>query len=187
MTFNARFITPLFAAVVLFGTAASNQTAAFQDPQTNTATESANPDLIATLRLTPEQRQKIRAIREQTKDERAVIGQRLKEANRALEDALDADPLDENLIDQRMRDVSLAQTAQMRMRIRTEVMIRRVLNREQLATWRTLRLRLQDVMAAPRGNSDRPLRPAAGNALKPNQRDTIDSLPPRNPRRPPRP
>jgi len=186
MTFNARFITPLFAAVVLFGTAASNWTAAFQDPQT-TATESATPDLITTLRLTPEQRQKIRAIREQTKDERAVINQRLKESNRALEDALDADPLDENLIDQRMRDVSLAQTAQMRMRIRTEVMIRRVLNREQLATWRTLRLRLQDVMAAPRGNSDRPLRPAAGNALKPNQRDTIDTLPPRNPRRPPRP
>src|SRR5215510_3564248 len=186
MTLYARFITPLFAAVVVFGTAASHQTEAFQDPQTNSPTESTAPDLISTLRLTPEQRQKIRTIRDQTKDERAVINQRLKEANRALEDALDADPLDENLIDQRMRDVSLAQTAQMRMRIRTEVMIRRVLNREQLATWRTLRLRLQDVMAAPRGNSERPLRPA-GNTLKPNQRNAIDSLPPRNPRRNPRP
>jgi Spy/CpxP family protein refolding chaperone len=185
MRLCARFITPLFAVVVVFGTAASHQASAFQDPQTPPA-EAEAPDLITTLRLTPEQRQKIRAIRETTKDERAVINQRLRESNRALEGALDADPLDENLIEQRMRDVALAQTAQMRMRIRTEVMIRRVLNREQLATWRQLRLKLQDVMAAPRGNADRPLRPAA-NGLRPNQRNAMETLPPRNPKRNPRP
>jgi Spy/CpxP family protein refolding chaperone len=186
MRFNARIITPLFAAVAVFGTAAPNQLSAFQDPQANT-TESGAPDLITALKLTPEQRQKIRAVREQTKDERAAINQRLKESNRALEEALDADPLDENLIEQRMREVTIAQTAQMRMRIRTEVMIRRVLNRDQLATWRILRLRLQDVMGAQRANGDRPLRPAA-NSLRPNQRNGVDSLPPRNARpRNPRP
>ncbi|HKE55750.1 MAG TPA: periplasmic heavy metal sensor [Pyrinomonadaceae bacterium] len=185
MRLSVRFITPLFAVAVVFGSAASRQTSAFQDPQTN-GQESDAPDPITRLKLTPEQRQKIRGIREQTKDERAVINQRLKESNSALNEALDAEPLDENLIEQRMREVSTAQAAQMRMRIRTEVMLRRVLNPEQRAMWRTLRLQLRDVIGNQRVEGERPLRPAA-NGLRPNQRNGIAPLPPRNPKRNPRP
>ena len=94
-------------------------------------------DLMGQLRLTPEQRQKIRMIQRDTKDERASIGFRLRESNRALEDALDSETLDDNLIEQRLQAVAAAQNAQLRLRIQTEVKIRRVLNPEQLAVWRS--------------------------------------------------
>src|SRR5512147_214205 len=81
------------------------------------------PDLIEQLRLTPEQREKIRAIREQTKSERMAVNQRLRESNLALEQALDSDNLDESLIEQRIREVNAAQGAQLRMRIQNEVQI----------------------------------------------------------------
>src|SRR5438445_11600665 len=56
----------------------SQQTAPPQDP-------------ILQLNLTPEQRQKIRAIREQSKDERAAVNHRLREAQIAFEQAIDSD------------------------------------------------------------------------------------------------
>ena len=106
------------------------------------------PDLIERLRLTPEQREKIRAIREQTKSERMAVNQRLHESNLALEQALDSDNLDESLVEQRIREVNAAQGAQLRMRIQNEVEIRRVLTPDQIATWRLLRQRTRDVFRA---------------------------------------
>lgn len=96
-------------------------------------------DPVRQLNLSPEQREKIRSIREQTKSERATINERLRETNRALEETLDTDNPDEALVEQRMRDVAIAQAASMRMRILTEVRIRRVLTPEQLSLLRTLR------------------------------------------------
>jgi periplasmic protein CpxP/Spy len=104
------------------------------------------PDLIEQLRLTPEQRQKIRAIREQSKDERMAVNQRLRESNLALEQALDSDNLDESVVEQRIREVNAAQGAQLRMRIQNEVQIRRVLTPDQISTWRLLRQRTRDVL-----------------------------------------
>jgi Spy/CpxP family protein refolding chaperone len=108
-------------------------------------------DLISPLNLTPEQREKIRAIREQTKDERAAIGQRLRETNRALQDALEVDRPDEALVEQRLHDLASAQAAQMRMRVMTEVRIRRVLTPEQQALLRNMRIRAGEL------NNERPL------------------------------
>jgi len=110
---------------------------AAQEPQAGPQ----GPDLIEQLRLTPEQRERIRAIREQSKSERMTVNQRLRESNLALEEALDSDNLDENLVEQRIREVSAAQASQLRMRIHNEVQIRRVLNPDQIATWRLLRQR----------------------------------------------
>lgn len=136
----------------------------FQDPSAQS--QSNAPDLIQDLQLTPEQRQRIRAIREEMKDERATVNQRLQEANFALEQALYADNPDEALIEHRLRDATAAQAASIRMRIQTEMRIRRVLTREQVAIWRTLRqqsarsirdLRIQNQRANRRGilNPDR--------------------------------
>ena len=97
-------------------------------------------DPIRQLNLTPEQREQIRAIREDKKKERAEVAMRVREANRALEEALDSDTPDEAVVEQRMRDLGAAQAAAMRMRILTEVRIRKVLTREQLVILRGLRL-----------------------------------------------
>ena len=122
----------------------------------------ASPDPIEQLRLTPEQRQRVRTIFEETKVERQSINRRVREANVALDQALDAEPTaDENVIEQRINDLATAQAAQMRMRIHTEMKIRRELTSEQLATLRRLRLQVRDFV-----NGQRPLNPQRRNVRR---------------------
>ena len=103
-------------------------------------------DPIEQLRLTPEQRQAVRRIMAESRDERQSTNRRLREANVALDQALDAEPTDENLVEQRINELATAQAAQLRMRIHTEMKIRRILRPEQVATLRRLRLKVRDVV-----------------------------------------
>ena len=148
-----RILMLLLAGVVLF---TFTNAAHAQD------TPPVSEDAIGQLRLSPEQRQRIRMIFEENKAERQTTNRRLREANIALNQALDAEPTDENAIEQRVNELAAAQAAQMRMRIQIELKIRRELNPEQLATWRRLRLQMRDLMDAQRP-LNRPLsqRPAA--------------------------
>ncbi|HJP95056.1 MAG TPA: periplasmic heavy metal sensor [Pyrinomonadaceae bacterium] len=132
-------------------------------------TQQQPPDPIEQLGLTPEQRQRIRMIVNQTKEERQTTNLRVRQANIALDQALDAEPIDEALVDQRVAELAAAQSAQLRMRIQMEMRIRRELSPEQLATLRRLRLQVRDVMGA-----QRPL----------NQRNATPLPPRRNLRRP---
>ena len=116
----------------------------------------ASEDSIGQLRLSPEQRQRIRMIFEENKAERQSTNRRLREANLALNQALDTEPIDENAIEQRVNELAAAQAAQIRMRIQIELKIRRELNPEQLATWRRLRLQMRDLMDAQRPLNQRP-------------------------------
>jgi len=100
-------------------------------------------DLIRQLNLTPEQREQIRSIRLNNSGERAAIKSKLDDANRALEDALNSESPDEALVEQRLRDLSSAQAAGMRLRILTEIRIRRVLTSEQRKLLRSLQLEAQ--------------------------------------------
>lgn len=125
--------------------------------------ETADP--IQQLRLTPDQRQSVRRIIADTRLERQATNRRLREANVALDQALDNAPTDENLIEQRINEVAAAQAAQLRMRIHTEMKIRRILSQDQLATLRRLRLQLRDVVAPQRMNN--PRRPAPRQGLRP--------------------
>jgi len=95
-------------------------------------------DPIQQLNLTPEQREQIRSIRENNKADRAAINEQLREANRALEEALSSDNPDETLVEQRLRSVAAAQAASTRMRVLTEIRIRRVLTLEQRNILRSL-------------------------------------------------
>jgi Spy/CpxP family protein refolding chaperone len=126
-------------------------------------------DPIEQLRLTPEQRQRIRTIFEQSKDERQMTNRKVREANVALDQALDANPTDGNLIEQRVSELAAAQAAQLRMRIQMELRIRRELDPEQLTTLRRLRLQVRDVMGGQRPLSQRPLkqRPLRRNIPQP--------------------
>ena len=141
-----------------------------QDPPAPPAPPPADP--IQQLNLSPEQRQQIRRLTEETRQERQTTNVRLRQANAALDQALDADPIDENLIEQRINEVAAAQAAQTRMRAHMELRIRRLLDPEQIATLRRLRLQLRDVMAPQRPNNP-------NNPRRPN----VDAFRPR-PRRP---
>ena len=102
--------------------------------------------------------QRVRMILEENKTERQSINRRVREANVALDQALDAETPDENVIEQRINDFAAAQTAQTRMRIHTEMKIRRELTPEQLSTLRRLRLQVRDFV-----NGQRPLNPQRRN------------------------
>lgn len=139
MKHNGRILTLLallgFLAVVpSFHAQTVQQPPASQEPQQG----GAGGDPIRQLNLTPEQREQIRSIREHNKDERAAINERLRDTNRALEEALNSENPDEAVVEQRVRDVAAAQAAAMRMRILTEIRIRRVLTPEQRNILRSL-------------------------------------------------
>jgi Spy/CpxP family protein refolding chaperone len=141
----------LLLAVVLLLTWTSSSFAQELAPPTGA-------DQIEQLRLTPEQRQRIRLIFEENKLDRQQLNRRVREANVALDQALDMEPTDEAVIDQRLNELAAAQAAQMRMRIRTELRIRRELRPEQLVTLRRLRLQARDFMDAQRPLNQRPAR-----------------------------
>ena len=155
----------LAAILFLFLAASSPSHAHFVQDQDPAATV----DPIEQLRLTPEQRQRIRTIFEQSKDERQMTNRKVREANIALDQALDANPNDGNLIEQRVSELAAAQAAQLRMRIQMELRIRRELDPEQLATLRRLRLQVRDVMGGQRPLGQRPLkqRPLRRNIPQP--------------------
>jgi uncharacterized membrane protein len=157
MQMTSRTALFLLATVLLLGCAGSIFAQELTPP---------TPDPIEQLRLTPEQRQRVRLIFEENKEERQSINRRVREANVALDQALDADPTDEAVIDQRLSELASAQAAQMRMRIHTELKIRRELRPEQLAILRRLRLQARDFIGAQR---PAPLRQRANPRRNPSQ------------------
>ena len=155
------FLLPTLALTVVLTTAVI-ATAQSQD----TAPQQPPPaqDPIAQLNLTPEQRQQIRAIREQNKEERASVNRRLRESKLALEQALDADTPNESLIEQRAREAGEAESASIRLRALTESRIRRVLTVDQVKTLRALRAQAQGLRREQRlENQANPLRRRALN------------------------
>jgi Spy/CpxP family protein refolding chaperone len=181
---NSGRILTLLAVLAVLGypavVPASGQTA--QQPAAAPDTPQGG-DLIRQLNLTPEQREQIRTIRGDKQVERALINQQLRAANRALEEALDADAPDEAVVDQRVREVAAAQASVMRMRIMTEIRIRRVLTAEQRATLKSLQ---QEAMKDRRERLEaNPERAERQRALQ-NQRNGLAPILPRreNRRRP---
>ena len=138
-----RTFTTLLAVVLFLSVA--GPVFATQDPA-----QDMTADPIEQLRLTPEQRQRIRMIVEQNKNERQSTNRRVREANVALDQALDAAPIDEAVVQQRINELAAAQAAQLRMRIETEIKIRRELRPEQLAMLRALRLQIRDFVGGQR-------------------------------------
>jgi|SRR5687767_6911919 Spy/CpxP family protein refolding chaperone len=134
------------------------------------ATAQDQPDPIEQLNLTPQQRQQIRRLTEETREERQTTNRRVRDSQAALNQALDAEPVDENVVNQRINELAAAQAAQLRMRIGMELRIRRLLVPEQLATLRRLRLQLRDVINPQRPNNpNNPRRPNV-DAFRPNRR-----------------
>lgn len=94
---------------------------------------------VTLLGLTPDQVAKIRAIRQQNRLEWQATKQRLNQAQRSLDQAIYSDDASEAVIEQRAREVAEAQAAEVRLRARTELGIRRVLTPQQLNTFRMIR------------------------------------------------
>lgn len=172
----------LGGAVFAFSSARAQSTTGNSQQQQPETQQNAPPqDPVAQLNLSPEQRLKIRAIREQNKGERAAINRRVRDAQVALDEALDSDNPSEEMIERRARELGEAQAAAIRMRAITEIRIRRVLTLEQLATLRQLqRARLEERLE----NRANGTRGGGVNGPRPlNQRNGVGPLNPRQQRR----
>jgi Spy/CpxP family protein refolding chaperone len=179
MRIDVKSILPLFAVALILSVfpASLGRYILRQDPQTDPAPAPKAQDPITLLNLTPEQRQKIRIIREQTKNERAAINQQLRQSNLALQQALDADNPDEAVVELRLRDAAAAQAAASRMKVLTELRIRRVLTPEQVNTWRLLLQQAAQARREQRLENQRSNRPETNNAGPTKRSCTAPSTP----------
>jgi Spy/CpxP family protein refolding chaperone len=129
-------------------------------PQNPTSQTGPLGDPIRQLNLSDDQIAKIRAIREQGKDERFALNRRLRQAQVALDEAIEADNASEAVIEQRARELAEAQVAATRMRALTELRIRRVLTPEQITKLRTLKQQALQFRDERRNQRPEQMRPA---------------------------
>jgi Spy/CpxP family protein refolding chaperone len=100
------------------------------------------PD-FAELNLSADQIQKIRAINAEVKDQRQAAGMKLRQAQRALAEAVESPTANESLIEQRSHELADAQATTIRLRSLTEARILQVMTPEQRIRLREMRQRNQ--------------------------------------------
>jgi Spy/CpxP family protein refolding chaperone len=111
--------------------------------QTQTQTQASQLPDFAPLNLSPDQIQKIRAINAELKDQRQAANQKLRQAQRALAEAVESPTPNETLIEQRSREVADAQSSVIRVRSLTEARVLQVMTPEQRIKLKEIRQRNQ--------------------------------------------
>jgi len=99
------------------------------------------PNLIRLLGLTPDQAQQLKKLNQDRKPQMDEAMQRLRNANRALDEAIYADTVDEAAFQSRLKEVNQAQAEVARLRFTNELAVRKILTADQLARFRDLRRR----------------------------------------------
>jgi Spy/CpxP family protein refolding chaperone len=163
-------------SLFLFGAAASGTFAQTTDeaPQAETGQGQRDSTWAAALGLTPDQITRIQMIRQQHRADRQAARQRLNQAQRALDEAIYSDDVNEDLIERRAREVAEAQAADVRLRAMTELSIRRELTPQQLEIFRTIRReRIREAQLRRRMENANPQRPTRGRRLE----NGLDSRP----------
>jgi len=135
-------IAVIFTAL-LVATSFSTATAQDEMPPENAAKQDLNgqrrPNLLAELDLTTEQIQQIRRINADKKSLRREAQLKVREANRALDQAIYADRADETEIQTRLKDLQTAQAEVSKIRSMIEYAVRNVLTPAQLVKFREVR------------------------------------------------
>ena len=156
-----RYLSPKFALAVLilafaaFGVSAQDgappEEAANFGPQ--------RPNLLENLGLSQDQIRQIRIMNRDRKPLMESAQQRLRESNRALDQAIYGDQLDELEVQARLAAFQAAQAEVSRIRFQSEVELRKILTPDQLAKFRQLRARL----ARARENFQQRRQPSTGD------------------------
>lgn len=177
-----RVLFPLILLLVIPGAQARAQSPTPQNSEpVQTQAQAAQLPDFAQLNLSPDQIQKIRAINAEVKEQRQAAGMKLRQAQRALAEAVEAPSPNETLIEQRSHELADAQAATIRLRSLTEARILQVMTLEQRLKLREMRQRNQAArrealkQQQPPGNllrqrQQRMQRNGNGPALRPNQR-----------------
>lgn len=163
-----RIAFPLMLLLAIIGVQVQAQTPTPQNPsepgQTQTqATQAGQLPDFAQLNLSPDQIQKIRAINAELRDQRQAANQKLRQARRALAEAVESPTANETLIEQRSHELADAQATTIRLNSLAEARILQVMTPEQRVRLREMRQRNQ---AARRQANQQQL---PGNVLRQRQ------------------
>jgi Spy/CpxP family protein refolding chaperone len=109
------------------------------DPAQMRTTQANQAPGLAQLNLTPEQIQKWRAINAELKDGQQAANLRLRQARRALAEAIESPTTNEELIKQRAKEVSEAQAATTQLQALRQARILQMLTPEQRIKLREIR------------------------------------------------
>jgi Spy/CpxP family protein refolding chaperone len=192
---SSRILFPAILLLAIAGVQVSAQTPTTpQNPAEQAQTQilvapsGQLPD-FATLNLSPDQIQKIRAINAEVKDQRQSAIMKQRQAQRALAEAVESATPNETLIEQRSHELADAQAATIRLRSLTEARILQVMTPEQRIKLREMRQRNQALRREanqqqfPGNRLRRRQRGQQGNAnlppLRPNQRKLMRQAPKR--------
>ena len=157
---------------------ANAQTTLPQQSQADPAQMRANqinpaPEL-AQLNLTPEQIQKWRAINAELKDQQQIANLRLRQARRALAEAIESPTSNEELIKQRAKEASEAQAATNELQALRQARIVQMLTPEQRVKLREIR---QQNQAIRRPNNQQLPRNGLGRRQDGLPRNTNSAVP----------
>lgn len=146
---------PSLILIALLGITALAQDKGINAPPPPPSSVDGPPDgsrqgYLRELGLSKEQLERIRTINRERRTAIFEAQEKLREANRALDEAIYADDASEELINERINAVRDAQGAALRARSMTEYQIRRVLNAEQLKSFREARRRFGEGQQGPR-------------------------------------
>src|SRR5437764_8503191 len=117
-----------------------------QQPQTQDATQAQTtqpPNLQAELGLTPDQIQKWRALNQELRPQEVVGNLKVREAKRALAEAMEASTPNEDLIKQRAKEFADAQSAMTQLQALRQARVLQILTPEQRVKLREIRERNQ--------------------------------------------
>lgn len=101
-------------------------------------------NLLLELSLSPDQVKRLREMNRDRKPRMDAAQARMREANRALDQAVYSDSLDEGEVATRLKEYQDAQAAVAEIRFNSEVSLRRILTPEQLVRFRELRARVAE-------------------------------------------
>lgn len=166
------WLTLAAASVLLAGGSLRAQTPQPQPTSTGTLPQEQqvnNVDqMLGPLNLTSDQAQQIRRIYADLREERQAAHFRMRAAQRALTEAIQAPAPDEALIEKRSKELADAQSNTIRLRSLTEARILQVLTQDQRVKLRQLRAMAMTQRRNQNQQSPRILR-RGGNALQQNQ------------------
>src|SRR5881227_2995615 len=154
---------------------------ATQQPQTQDATQTQTtqaPNLQAELGLTPDQIQKWRALNQELRPQEVAGNLKVREAKRALAEAMEAPSPNEDLIKQRAKELADAQSAMTQLQALRQARVLQMLTPEQRVKLREIRQRNQALrrqQQAPNGLGQRQQLRRGANApsMTPAQRKAL--------------
>lgn len=162
-------VLTLFLFAMMFAVPTLAQDEPLPEPQRPAANQQPQVNMLRQLGLNREQIQRLQQINRTRKPLMDAAQEKLRNANRLLDEAIYADEVSDVDVQAKLKEVQLAQAEVFRVRFTSELQIRRMLTPEQLVRFRNMRQRFerarQDAEERRIGNRD--INPRTVNSAKP--------------------